>query len=163
MKIEIGRDWSEFLRLLISHRVRFVLVGGHAVAGHGEPRLTEDLDIFVDVSVANAKRLRRVLLDFGFGESAPSIEELAQPGKIWMLGRKPWRIDLLTEIDGVTFRDVWRSHVAVAFGSSPLPVIGLDELIDRGIAQISRGSVGRVRPADVATTKRAPAAKPTRR
>jgi hypothetical protein len=42
-----------------------------------------------------------VLLDFGFGESAPSIEELAQPGKIWMLGRKPWRIDLLTEIDGI--------------------------------------------------------------
>ena len=129
MKIEIGRDWSEFLRLLISHRVKFVLVGGHAVAGHGEPRLTEDLDIFVDVSVANAKKLRRVLLDFGFGERAPSVEELAQPGKIWMLGRKPWRIDLLTEIDGVTFKDVWRTHVAVDFGSTPLPVIGLDELL----------------------------------
>jgi hypothetical protein len=47
VKVEFGRDWSEFLRLLISHRVRFVLVGGHAVAGHGEPRLTEDLDVFI--------------------------------------------------------------------------------------------------------------------
>lgn len=85
MKIEFGRDWSEFLRLLISHHVRFVLVGGHAVAGHGEPRLTEDLDIFVEVSVTNAKKLRRVLLDFGFGEGAPSVRQLAEPGKIWML------------------------------------------------------------------------------
>jgi hypothetical protein len=96
VKIEFGCDWSEFLRLLISHHVRFVLVGSHAVAGHGEPRLTDDLDIFVDVSVTNAKKLRRVLLDFGFGQGAPSAEQLAQPGKIWMLGRKPWRIDLLT-------------------------------------------------------------------
>jgi hypothetical protein len=135
-----------------------VLVGGHAVAGHGEPRLTEDLDIFVDVSVVNAKRLRRVLLDFGFGEHAPSIEELAQPGKIWMLGRKPWRIDLLTEIDGVTFRDVWRSHVAVDFGSSPLPVIGLGELIK------NKRAAGRPKDlADVAALERLQRATPTKR
>lgn len=58
MKIQLSRDWTEFLSALISRRVRFVLVGGHAVAGHGEPRLTEDLDVFVERSPANAKKLR---------------------------------------------------------------------------------------------------------
>ena len=59
MKIELSRDWTEFLSALISRRVRFVIVGGHAVAGHGEPRLTEDLDVFVERSPANARKLRQ--------------------------------------------------------------------------------------------------------
>jgi hypothetical protein len=129
VKIEFGRDWSEFLRLLISNRVRFVLVGGHAVAGHGEPRLTEDLDVLVEANRLNARRLRNALVEFGFGDAAPSIVDLAERGKIWMLGRKPWRIDILTEIDGVEFSDVWRGRIELPFTPGPLPVIGLTELI----------------------------------
>lgn len=71
MKIELNRDWTEFLCALISRRVRFLVIGGHAVAGHGEPRLTEDLDVFVDRDARNAKRLRDALVDFGFGSVAP--------------------------------------------------------------------------------------------
>lgn len=93
MKIELERDWSEFLSALIARRVRFVLVGGHAVAGHGEPRLTEGLDVFVEPTLANARRLRRALLDFGFGESAPPVAVLAAPDKVFMIGRKPHRIE----------------------------------------------------------------------
>ena len=63
MKIELSHDWSEFLSALISRRVQFVLVGGHAVAGHAEPRLTEDLDVFVARMLANARRLRQALVD----------------------------------------------------------------------------------------------------
>jgi hypothetical protein len=100
VKIELNRDWTEFLRLLISRRVKFLLIGGHAVAGHGEPRLTEDLDVFVDRSAENAKRLREALVDFGFGSVAPPSKELSRPHKVFMLGRKPWRIDILTSIDG---------------------------------------------------------------
>lgn len=129
MKIEFGRDWSEFLRLLILHRVRFVLVGGHAVAGHGEPRLTEDLDVLADASLPNARRLRSAIAEFGFGKAAPSAVRLAKRGTIWMLGRKPWRIDILTQIDGVTFSEVWRGRVEVVFGAALLPVIGLAELL----------------------------------
>ena len=73
MKIELSRDWTEFLSALISHRVRFVLVGGHAVSGHAEPRLTEDLDVFVERTPTNARRLRQALVDFGFGKVAPAI------------------------------------------------------------------------------------------
>jgi hypothetical protein len=88
VKIELNRDWSEFLSALISRRVRFLLIGGHAVAGHGEPRLTEDLDVFVAPTLANARRLRDALCDFGFAAAAPSAEDLACPDKVFMLGRK---------------------------------------------------------------------------
>lgn len=128
MKIEIGRDWSEFLRLLISHHVRFVIVGGHAVAGHGEPRLTEDLDVLVDTALPNARRLRDALIEFGF-PAAPPPEELAKPGSIWMLGRKPWRIDVLTQVDGVTFAQVWKGRTRMSFEGGRLGVIGLKELL----------------------------------
>ena len=67
MKIELNREWSESLSALIARRVRFLLIGGHAVAGHGQPRLTEDLDVFVEPTLANAERLRGALVDFGFG------------------------------------------------------------------------------------------------
>ena len=129
MKIELSRDWTEFLSALIVRRVRFVLVGGHAVAGHGEPRLTEDLDVFVEPTTANAKRLRRALEDFGFGAVAPGVEELATHDKIFMLGRKPWRIDILTGIDGVTFPEAWATRVEAEFAVTPLYVIGRDALI----------------------------------
>ena len=103
MKIELNPDWSEFLRLLLSHHVRFLLVGGHAVAGHGEPRLTEDLDVFVEVSPENAHRIREALVEFGLGNATPTEFALLERGKIWMIGRKPRRIDILTAIDGVAF------------------------------------------------------------
>jgi hypothetical protein len=129
MRVELNRDWSEFLCALISRRVRFVLVGGHAVAAHGEPRLTEDLDVLVEPTLANARRLREALVDFGFGDIAPSAEELATPDRIFMLGRKPWRIDILTGIDGVKFDEVWADRVEAAFVASPLFVIGRKALI----------------------------------
>ena len=135
MKIQLSPDWNEFLSLLISKRVRFLLVGGHAVAAHGEPRLTEDLDVFVDPARANAGRLREALLAFGFGASLPSVRELAVPGKIWMLGRKPWRIDVLTQISGVTFDEAWKDHVnAMIEGDTPTYVISRENLIKNKLA-----------------------------
>ena len=97
VKIELNRDWNEFLCALIARRVRFVLVGGHAVAGHGQARLTEDLDVFVEPTLANATRLRDALVDFGFGAVVPSIADLAKPDRVLMLGHKPWRIDILRD------------------------------------------------------------------
>jgi hypothetical protein len=129
VKIDFSRDWTEFLCALIARRVRFVLVGGHAVAGHGEPRLTEDLDVFFQPTLANARRLRKALVDFGFSAVAPSAEDLAVPDRIVMLGRKPWRIDVLSGIDGVTFDEAWASRVQAEFVASPLYVIGRAALI----------------------------------
>ena len=129
MKIELNRDWSEFLCALIGRRVRFVLIGGHAVAGHGEPRFTEDLDVFVEPTLANARRLRAALVDFGFGAGLPAAVDLAAADKVFMVGRKPNRIDILTGIDGVSFGEVWASRVEATFEASPLFVIGREALL----------------------------------
>lgn len=134
MKIELGRDWSEFLSALISRRVKFVLVGGHAVAAHGEPRLTEDLDVFVEPSLENGERIKAALIDFGFGDAAPLASELATPGKVWMLGRKPQRIDILTQLSGVTFAEAWEGRSELSFAVKPLFVIGRAELIRNKLA-----------------------------
>lgn len=129
MRVDLNQDWTEFLSALIAHRVRFVLVGGHAVAGHAEPRFTEDLDVFVEPSLTNGKRLRAALIAFGFGEAAPPPGVLATPDKVFMLGRKPTRIDILTGIDGVSFAEAWDGRVEAEFVSSPLYVIGRDQLL----------------------------------
>ncbi len=129
MKIDLNPDWTQFLSALIARGVKFVLVGGHAVAAHGEPRLTEDLDVFVEPTLGNARRLRDALVDFGFGTVAPPAEDLAKTDRIFMLGRKPWRIDVLTGIDGVTFAQAWASRVEAEFVAGPLFVIGRRALL----------------------------------
>ena len=153
--MDLNRDWNEFLCALIARRVRFVVVGGHAVAAHGEPRLTEDLDVFVEPTAANAGRLRAALADFGFGTSLPSLALLASPDKVLMLGRKPWRIDILTGIDGVSFREAWAGRVKVAFIASPLFVIGRRALIK------NKRAAGRAKDlSDVEQLEALPAARP---
>jgi hypothetical protein len=123
------RDWNEFIALLTRHRVRFVIVGGHAVAVHAMPRHTEDLDVFVEPTLANAKRLRAALVDFGFGEGAPAVEVLATPRKVLMIGRKPYRIDVLTGIDGVSFGRAWKNRVSTPLEHGTVYVIGKDALV----------------------------------
>ncbi len=167
MKIELNRDWSEFLCALIARRVRFVMVGGHAVAGHGEPRLTEDLDVFVEPTRANAARLRKALIDFGFGSAAPAATELAKRNKVFMLGTKPWRIDILTAIDGVSFREAWSTRVEAGFVAAPLYVIGRAMLIknkraagrDKDLLDVSLLEAHRPRPRAPATATRPGVAK----
>ncbi len=125
----LNDDWREFLSLMISKRVKFLLLGGHAVSVHARPRMTEDLDVFVEVSALNAKRLHRVLVDFGFGEDAPPAEELATKGKVFMVGVPPWRIDILTKISGVTFQTAWKNRVRLRLSVGTINVISRQDLI----------------------------------
>jgi hypothetical protein len=125
----LNEDWNQFLAALVSTATRFLLIGGHAVAVHAEPRFTEDLDVFVEPTENNAARLRAALVEFGFGEIAPSIDELKQPDRVWMLGRKPRRIDILTGISGVTFAQAWRGSVEVTLDAGPVRVIGRKALL----------------------------------
>jgi hypothetical protein len=96
-------DWSELLRLLRAHRVRFLIVGAHALAAHGRPRYTADLDLFVEPSERNARRLLGALEEFGFGGLGLWVADFATPGKVVRLGRAPMTVDLLTSISGVSF------------------------------------------------------------
>jgi hypothetical protein len=101
-------DWKELLKLLTEARVKFLLVGAHALAAHGRPRLTGDMDVFYEPTKANARRLKQALTEFGFPTAGLTIEGLTDPDKIVMLGRPPCRVDLISSIDGVTYREAWR-------------------------------------------------------
>lgn len=127
-------EWIEFLRALVSAKVKFVLVGGHAVAVHGEPRLTEDLDVLVEPTAANGDRIVAALETFGFGSLAPDASAFVEPRRVFMLGRKPRRIDLLTSIDGVEFAEALDGHIDVLLGGVVVPVIGKAALIANKLA-----------------------------
>jgi hypothetical protein len=105
--VKLPPDWSEFISLLFVHRVRFLIVGAHALAANGRPRATQDLDIWVEPTPENAERICAALTEFGFAGLGTAAAEFAQPNRMATLGRPPLRIDVMTSIDGVAFDDAW--------------------------------------------------------
>lgn len=111
------QDWKDFIELLIKHNVRYLIVGGWAVNNYLIPRVTGDIDFFVDRSSENQSKLRNVLKEFGFADVLPGdSEEILPEKKILMLGRQPNRIDILSHIDGVSFDEAWRDRVTGCLG-----------------------------------------------
>jgi hypothetical protein len=127
--VKLTKDLREFVVLLNSHRVEYVVVGGHAVAYHGHPRYTGDTDFFVRPSRDNAQRVLAVLDAFGFGEVGISNDDLTQPGRIIQLGYPPNRIDLITGITGVDFDEAWSGRVQTTLDGLPVPFLGRDALL----------------------------------
>lgn len=126
--MELLPEWHEFLGALKRHGVRFLLVGAHALAAHGRPRFTQDLDVLVDPTPANARRVAAAIAEFGFKETARDWRWFAKPYRITMLGRIPMRIDVLTGISGVSFRAAWRNRIMASTPMGEVPVLGLTEL-----------------------------------
>lgn len=131
---DLNSDWKEFLRLLIAHRVRFVVVGAHAVAANGRPRLTADLDIFVEPTKANAKRVLAAVEEFGFGNMGLTATRFSRADNVTMLGRVPFRIDVITGIDGVTFKEAWLGRLEGKLGRMRVAFLGRDELVKNKLA-----------------------------
>jgi hypothetical protein len=95
------------LKSFVSTKVRFVVVGAHALAALGRPRNTDDLDLFVDASKANAKRIARAFEAFGFPAYAREASHFAEPKRMLRLGKPPFQVDVTNHIDGVSFREAW--------------------------------------------------------
>ena len=106
-----------------------MIVGGYAVAFHGFPRFTKDIDIFFDVSAANVERLRRVLVIFGFSAEMVRRETLATPGAVLVIGVAPVRIDLVNRIDGVPYAEARPNTVRGNYGVVEVTFIGRQDLI----------------------------------
>ena len=102
----LSNDLRDFIRLLNTKNVRYVIVGAWALAFHGRPRYTGDLDIFVERDEENAEKLLDVLAAFGFSAAGIKKDDLLRPDYVIQLGRAPNRIDLLTGISGVSFDPV---------------------------------------------------------
>lgn len=123
------RDFEELLRLLEENHVEYMIVGGYAVAFHGYPRFTKDIDIFFESSRENVERLRKALSEFGFNEPEMTEDVFLTMGNILSFGVEPIRIDLINEIDGVSFRQARPNVIRGKYGSRAVNFIGMSDLI----------------------------------
>lgn len=127
--MELGKDFRDLLELLNRHQVRYLAVGGFAVAVHARPRYTKDLDLWVEVSVDNAARIVAALDEFGFASLGLRIEDFLDPDVVIQLGYEPNHVDFLTNLTGVQFAEAYPMRVSTKFGDLEVPVIDRASLI----------------------------------
>jgi hypothetical protein len=125
----LNRHFQEFIELLESHGVRFLVVGGYAVGLHGFPRYTGDLDVFIAISEENAGKLISVFSEFGFPDLGLTQTDFMEKEVVVEIGREPLKIQVLTGIDGVTFEECYGNRTYFESEKSKVPFIGFDELL----------------------------------
>jgi hypothetical protein len=122
-------DYSDILSALSEAGVEFLLVGAYAMAVHGLPRATGDIDLWVRPEPDNAKRALMALQSFGAPLHDLTTDDLCHEGTVFQIGVAPRRIDVLTAIDGVTFQEAWATRIAVKIGNRQVNVIGKAALL----------------------------------
>ncbi len=127
--MNIQQDFEELLKLLENHKVAYMVVGGYAVAFHGYPRFTKDIDIFYKNDDENIRTLKSALIEFGFNSEDLPDDVFKTPGNIITFGVEPVRVDILNEIDGIGFDDAWNNHVQGKYGNTVVNFIGKNDLI----------------------------------
>jgi len=127
----VNEDFRDLLSAFVDAGARFLVVGAHALAVHGIPRTTGDLDVWVEPTTENARRVWRALAAFGAPLNDWHVREadFARPDVVVQLGLPPYRIDVLTSITGVTFADAWDGRVSGHLLDVPVPFIGRDAFI----------------------------------
>jgi len=123
-----SRDLREFIQALDKHAVRYLVVGGYAVAFHGEPRYTKDLDVWIELNPDNAARLVEALDAFGFGSLNLRVADFLIPDQIIQLGYPPNRIDLLVSLLGVDFETCYAAKVRTVMDGVVVNFIDLENL-----------------------------------
>jgi hypothetical protein len=124
----LSKDFKEFIELLNGHDVRYLVVGGYAVAFHGYPRYTKDLDIWIELSPENALNVLKALGEFGFGSLGLKAEDFLETDQIVQLGYPPNRIDILTTLKGIHFENCFKERVAVDIQGLKINFIDLENL-----------------------------------
>ena len=125
----LAQDFEDFVRLLNTYEVKYMVVGGYALAFHGKPRHTGDLDIWINISEENAERMLKVLKDFGLSSMGFEKDDFLKPGYITQIGYPPLRIDILNNIDGIEFNDAVQNMQRVSLDDFEISYIGLSDFI----------------------------------
>ncbi|MCU0389493.1 MAG: nucleotidyltransferase [Thermoflexibacter sp.] len=125
----LNEDFKEFIKLLNDNGVKYLIVGGYAVALHGYPRYTKDLDFWIWIDRENAEKTVKSLKEFGFASLGLTAEDFLDPENIVQLGYPPNRIDLITDLTGLTFEDSYRNRKEVDFEGIKINFISVDDLI----------------------------------
>jgi hypothetical protein len=124
----LNQDFKEFIQLLNDNQVKYLVIGGYAVAVHGHPRYTKDIDIWIEISEENAQKLVTALTQFGFESLGLTSADFQTPNQIIQLGYPPNRIDLITNPDGIDFQTCYDSKIEVTLNDVPVKFINLDNL-----------------------------------
>jgi hypothetical protein len=127
--MELAPDFSELVALFNARKVDYVIVGAFALAFHGVPRFTGDLDILVRPEQDNSRKVLDALHAFGFGSLNLSAEDFSDPHRVIQLGFPPVRIDLMTSLTGLTWEEIATGKIAGLLGKVPVQYLGKDELI----------------------------------
>jgi hypothetical protein len=127
--MRLEKDFKEFIELLNKDKVKYLVVGGFAIAYHAIARFTKDIDIFVEASEENSKKIMSVLKQFGFGNIGLNEGSFRKEGQIIQLGYPPLRIDLVTSISGVKFETAWGNREKGTYGDIPCYFISKEDLI----------------------------------
>ncbi|MEM8638918.1 MAG: hypothetical protein AAGG51_08915 [Cyanobacteria bacterium P01_G01_bin.54] len=124
----LNQDFKEFIQLLNDNDIRYLVIGGYAVAYHGHPRYTKDIDIWIGMSPDNAKRMIQALAEFGFGSLGLEVKDFTTPDRVVQLGYPPSRIDILTTPDGIDFETCYAQRVTVEVVGVTVNFIDLENL-----------------------------------
>jgi hypothetical protein len=123
------KDFVEFIECCAAREVKFLIVGGYALAAHGHPRATKHLDVWILIGEDNAERLIAALDDFGMGSVGLEPADFLEPDFVVQLGYPPYRIDLITSASGVTFDSCWDRRLTISVGSVEAGLISYNDLI----------------------------------
>jgi hypothetical protein len=126
--MRLSRDFRELLECFVRHDVRYLIVGGWALAAHGVVRYTKDLDVWIWPEPGNARSVMEALDEFGFGGLGVTAADFVEPDLVVQLGYPPNRVDLLTTPSGVDFATCWQSRLEIELDGLLVPFLGLDEL-----------------------------------
>jgi hypothetical protein len=122
-------DFVDLLRAFAAAEVRFLVVGAYALAHHGRPRATGDLDLWVDATPVNAPRIMQALQAFGAPVDEVSEGDFSHPGVVFQIGVPPGRVDILTQLTGITFNEAWVEREPGRFGDLTVDFIGRDAFV----------------------------------
>lgn len=126
---EIHQDFEDMLRCLNTAKVKYLIVGAHAVSVYTEPRYTKDIDIWVEPTKENAVKVYNALKKFGAPIKQLEVDDLANPNLVYQMGVAPVRIDILMSISGTDFPTAWSNKKTIRFGKEKVHVIGFEELV----------------------------------
>jgi hypothetical protein len=129
----MNRDFAEMLDALSAAGAEFLIVGAHALAAHGRPRATGDLDIWIRPTADNAERVWNALVTFGAPLNELHVNDLSTPGIVFQIGVAPARIDILTAATGLDFDQAWSRRETFDVDERALPFLSREDLIRRGV------------------------------
>ncbi len=128
-KVKFEKDFLEFISLCNKHEVEYLVIGGYAVAIHGYPRYTKDIDVSIRISGKNSAAMIKVIKEFGFASLNLTSEDFTKEGGIIQLGYEPLRIDIINDLNGVSFENALKNKKVVIYEGISINFISCEDLI----------------------------------